>query len=372
MTSKEKHHKHPPMIRPISGNYHNQEWSIYGTTCGKIEAFFNNIREALIDHSLLYVDADHNGDVAGSIYQVKEKQFSSSSTRVWNDYDDKLSGFDFDAVFINGNHYRASQQIVILDPNKKDSLERRKDQLTNIRFIIKTSTDQVIFPFIKERMNEETVVLDVDKMPLLIDEISTILLNKQPKLKALVLAGGKSQRMGKDKSLLSYYEGKPQQLYMAEMCQSLGIETVISKSLDFGEKKLEGFPVIKDRMSEMGPFGAIISAFLFDPKAAWLVVACDLPFLTKEQLTLLIDKRNSSKVATTFKRKSQKFPEPLITIYEPKAYLRFLQMMALGYSCPRKVIINSDVEVIETKEEHFLSNINTMTERNEVLSKLKN
>ena len=61
------------------------------------------------------------------------------------------------------------------------------------------------------------------------------------------------------------------------------------------------------------------------------------------------------------KGKNKQFVEPLITIYEPKAYPILLQYLAQGYSCPRKMLINSDVEIVEVDDD-FIRNINTPEE----------
>ena len=60
-------------------------------------------------------------------------------------------------------------------------------------------------------------------------------------------------------------------------------------------------------------------------------------------------------------KEKQRFVEPLITIYEPKAYPILLQYLAQGYSCPRKMLINSDVEIVEI-DDAFIRNINTPEE----------
>ena len=72
----------------------------------------------------------------------------------------------------------------------------------------------------------------------------------------------------------------------------------------------------------------------------------------------MLKHRNPSKVATTIKGKNKEFPEPLITIWEPKSYTLLLNYLALGYSCPRKVLINADVEIVEI-EDQYIRNINT-------------
>ena len=118
---------------------------------------------------------------------------------------------------------------------------------------------------------------------------------------------------------------------------------------------------ISDTFLNFGPFGGICSAFQKDPNTAWLVLATDVPFVNDELIKLLLEKRNPSKVATTIKGKGKEFVEPLITIYEPKAYPILLQYLAQGYSCPRKMLINSDVEIVEV-DDAFIRNVNTPEE----------
>jgi molybdopterin-guanine dinucleotide biosynthesis protein A len=118
----------------------------------------------------------------------------------------------------------------------------------------------------------------------------------------------------------------------------------------------------------MGPYGGILSAFMSDPEAAWLVVACDLPLIDASSINQLIEQRNPSRYATAFQSPKNEFPEPLITIWEPKSYMRLLEFMALGYSCPRKVLINSDVELLQAKDPMTLMNVNTPEDLEQVKS----
>ena len=83
--------------------------------------------------------------------------------------------------------------------------------------------------------------------------------------------------------------------------------------------------------------------------------------MNDEIIEQLLKRRNPSKVATAIKGKNKEFVEPLIAIYEPKAYPILLQYLAQGYSCPRKMLINSDVEIIEIDDD-FIRNINTPEE----------
>ena len=59
----------------------------------------------------------------------------------------------------------------------------------------------------------------------------------------------------------------------------------------------------------------------------------------------------------------------MITIYEPKSYSILLQYLAQGYSCPRKMLINSDVEIVEV-EDNLIRNINTPEEYEAAIKQL--
>ena len=104
--------------------------------------------------------------------------------------------------------------------------------------------------------------------------------------------------------------------------------------------------------------GGILSAQKTYPNVAWLVVACDLPFINTETLKDLIEGRNPFKDATCYLNPEKKWPEPLCTIYEPKSYTRLLQFLALGYSCPRKALFNSNINSLELSNKKALENIN--------------
>ena len=118
------------------------------------------------------------------------------------------------------------------------------------------------------------------------------------------------------------------------------------------------YELLEDKFVGLGPFGAIVSAFQKNPNIAWLVVACDLPLLDEDSLQFLVENRNASQLATAFHNPETNFPEPLITIWEPKSYQVLLQFLAQGYSCPRKVLINSEIELLQLEDSKVLMNVN--------------
>ncbi|MBM7420261.1 MULTISPECIES: NTP transferase domain-containing protein [Chryseobacterium] len=192
-----------------------------------------------------------------------------------------------------------------------------------------------------------------------------------PKLNGLVLAGGKSQRMGTAKDLLNWH-GKEQRYFAADLLATFCEEVFISCR----ENQLENFDThynaLTDTFLNMGPFGGILSALRSDREKAWLVVACDLPLLDEKSLKVLIENRNTEKVATTYESPFDGLPEPLITIWEPKSYPLLLDFLGIGNTCPRKVLINSDTLILKPNNPDALMNVNTPEDAKKVKSILKN
>lgn len=179
------------------------------------------------------------------------------------------------------------------------------------------------------------------------------------KLKALILTGGKSSRMGKDKGAIEYH-GKSQVSFLYDLLKDQVDETYIScRSEQKGERHLEGFPLIEDSVEVFGPSAGILSAFKKDPQASWLVLAVDMPFVNGSTITELIKKRNHKKMATCFHNGEKKWPEPLCAIYEPSIVKNIQHYVELGKPCPRKVLMNSDIELLVPLEERVLQNANT-------------
>ena len=133
----------------------------------------------------------------------------------------------------------------------------------------------------------------------------------------------------------------------------------------------QGFRTIADRMLDLGPLGGIASAFMSNPNTAWLVLASDVPFLDREILEELLAHRSAVHTATAFQSPFDQFPEPLIAIWEPKAFPMIMSFIGLGYSCPRKVLIQTEAKMIISSKPEKLENVNTPEELEEALELLK-
>ncbi|GGG94295.1 molybdenum cofactor guanylyltransferase [Polaribacter pacificus] len=356
-----KHTKHTNLERRDNDLFAPNEISFVGANCNSISDLVKAISQKLPRYKLAYFDASHAKDVQET--NVSEFVFHHrgnlqvSTTSPVNTYLQRLQFSQFDCIFINGNHYKAAKQILILDPQKEASVLKRLDQLDRIQFVIKLNKDTEYFSFLEKKFPKikNLICYTIDEVDKISHQIDQLIQEKIAPVKGLVLVGGKSTRMGKDKSTLDYF-GKPQKQAAKELLVSNNLETYYSV-----QKQTDKADEISDTFLNLGPFGGICSAFQKNPNVAWLVLATDLPFVDSKLIQLLLQKRNPSKVATAIKGKGNQFVEPLITIYEPKAYPLLLQYLAQGYSCPRKMLINSDVEIVEV-DAAFIRNVNTPEE----------
>lgn len=188
-------------------------------------------------------------------------------------------------------------------------------------------------------------------------------------LKGLVLCGGFSTRMQEDKSSI-YYHGMPQWQYLVHLLQSLLPEVYIScrteQTADFS-----GYPqLIPDSVPYGGPSAGLLSAHALQPETAWLVIACDLPLLSRQSLELLIQSRDTGKAASTFISPVNQLPEPLIAIWEPMGLNALVENVKAGKNCPRKTMLNSDIAVFSNPYAVEQFNANTPEEKAEALRDL--
>ena len=357
-----KHTKHTALIKPLGGAYHTNEWALIGAPCGIINQFAADLASELSARLKVgYIDSSHQEITVDHPYEVyyhdKQAYAQVDTHTAFAQKQNKKHFAGLDVLLINGNHFTGDKQIVFINDKKKDSLHRKLERLTDVRMIIVGSADQEVYDFIKPYISDQVKIFTLADVQQVGQTIMTDQEDSIAPLLGLVLAGGKSLRMGSDKGALDYH-GKPQREYEADLLSGLCDEVYLS----FNEKQEDAnssqYSSIKDTFTGLGPYGAILSAFRERPNNAWLTIACDLPLLNQTSLEMLVQQRNPSKLATCYHNPDTQFPEPLITIWEPRAYPVLLEFLSQGYSCPRKVLINTDIEEIHVEEVAFMENVN--------------
>jgi molybdopterin-guanine dinucleotide biosynthesis protein A len=189
-------------------------------------------------------------------------------------------------------------------------------------------------------------------------------------LNGLVLAGGKSRRMGQDKTTLKWFD-REHRYYVADLLQMFCAEVFIGCSEERMTLIDPAYPVITDRINDAGPAGSIYSALLERPDAAWLVLACDLPLLDMHTLKVLTSARDREKIATAFRSPHDGLPEPLAAIWEPAALEHLANALQQGVRCPRKVLLNAEIKLTDAPDPRALMNVNTPEQKEEAEKFLK-
>ncbi|MEZ4810933.1 MAG: NTP transferase domain-containing protein [Allomuricauda sp.] len=191
-----------------------------------------------------------------------------------------------------------------------------------------------------------------------------------PKLYGLVLAGGKSTRMGSDKGLLTYHD-VPQQEHLYFLLEQICDAVFLSVRKEQRQSIPERFNLIVDKDEYRGPFNGMLSAHAEHTEVAWLVLACDLPLMDREALEKLVEQRDATKSATSFATKKTGLPEPLITIWEPKGLKKAMEYLKTSESsCPRKFLINSEIRLVFPEQDEVLYNANSVSDYEFIKSKI--
>ena len=182
-------------------------------------------------------------------------------------------------------------------------------------------------------------------------------------LKALLLVGGKSRRMGTDKAAL-VFDG--QTLLERTLATITPHVPEFFLSVAHGDQRND-YPTIPDLTPNPGPLGGIQAAFTKYPDTAWLVIACDLPLFDQKTLTYLLENTDPTQAATCFLNRLDHRAEPLCTLYQPAAAQALADYLAADRRCARKFLESLSPQTFELPQPLALDNAN----RPEQLHELK-
>jgi molybdopterin-guanine dinucleotide biosynthesis protein A len=184
------------------------------------------------------------------------------------------------------------------------------------------------------------------------------------KINGLILAGGRSRRMGHDKSLIAFHN-KPQREYLFDLLNTLCDQVYTScKKSDEVPPSLNPLP---DQFEIESPINGILSAFNQNSATAWLTVPVDMPEVNQETLNYLIKHRSSNHIATCFFDSEGKNPEPLLTLWEPQSASLLKEFYDAGNISPRDFLKHSNVNIISVADARALRNINSPDELDDFL-----
>lgn len=148
---------------------------------------------------------------------------------------------------------------------------------------------------------------------------------------AVILAGGRSRRMGSNKALMTI-GGRP--LIQIVIERALPLTQRILISSDEGEEyRLLGFPVVPDRYRDHGPLAGLHAAMHHEHASLYLALACDLPGVPTPLLEHLVACAEGYDAAIP--RSRDGLAHPLCAVYRRSCLSRIEDALEHG---ARKVI----------------------------------
>ena len=179
-------------------------------------------------------------------------------------------------------------------------------------------------------------------------------------VEGLLLIGGKSKRMGRDKGKLAY-KGISQRLYGYALLEAVCGKAHFSCNQKQAEE-LKDFSCIIDQYPGQGPLGGILSAFEQRPQTSFLVLACDMPKVVLENLHNLLTQRNHTTLATVMQHPLSGRVEPLFAIWEYGVYPTLQAYWQKGDRSPTDFLDQVPVQRVFPNSPEILENINTYQE----------
>lgn len=180
----------------------------------------------------------------------------------------------------------------------------------------------------------------------------------------IILAGGKSSRMGEDKGLIPI-NGKSMISHIIDAMSSVVSNIIIiSNNKEYEQFGLKVYP---DIVKEKGPVGGIYTGLYHTNTDLNLCVSCDVPFITTSFLSwLLLQSKNNLVTVPFYKNRTHQ----LIGVYKKQALNVFKKSLDSNQLKLRLVNNELNCKIISVNEreayfsEKIFDNINTRVELN--------
>ncbi|OHE99903.1 molybdenum cofactor biosynthesis protein C [Colletotrichum orchidophilum] len=235
-----------------------------------------------------------------------------------------------------------------------------------------------------------------------------------PAMRPLLLAGGKSTRMGTPKHLLRMPDGTPlyqrqlqllrnifpePQTIFISLAQESETDEFLGELLSQAATTADQSPgtedgntapapappmiqVLRDHHPQnvdakssptggQGPAAGLLAAYRYDAWAYWVVLACDYPLVPAEAFYHLSVKRDA--VPVTCFRTAQGNCEPLLAIWAPPALSRLAERVGRGHPQPEETARELDGLMIDAPPgcEWWLTNVKTTEEWVKAMEEMK-
>ncbi len=178
----------------------------------------------------------------------------------------------------------------------------------------------------------------------------------------ILLAGGKSSRMGRDKASLPMLGSSLLQLQL-DKARLLGADDIL---ISGGQEYIPGTRAIPDILPERGPLGGLHACLAAAKHPACVVLTVDMPLLPVPILRELLERHQDAEL--TLAQHGEKW-EPLVGVYASCLHARIAPMIGHGGAPVLRLIEASAHQFIPLKSDEILwANCNTPQDFEKMLS----
>jgi molybdopterin-guanine dinucleotide biosynthesis protein A len=182
-------------------------------------------------------------------------------------------------------------------------------------------------------------------------------MNNRKDITAIILAGGKSSRMGTDKGVVDLHGRAMVSHVIAAVNSFTDRIIIIANNNNYTQF---GYPVFTDLIKDKGPMGGIVTGLHYSDTEFNLLLSCDIPFVSAGLLQKLADYTRSTAIVIA---ETENGLEPLCGRYHKNCAAEFRSSINAEILSVRKAISALNFETIKT-DSTDLVNINTPAELN--------
>jgi len=195
--------------------------------------------------------------------------------------------------------------------------------------------------------------------------------HSQRPVKAGLLIGGKSLRMGMPKALLKI-KGRTMAARSFDMLSAVSEKTVLLGS-GLIPRSLHAADRLADLPDVHGPLAGMLSAFRWAPDSAWIISSVDMPLMNKEAWEWLLSQRKPGAWAVLPKIRGSRGVETTGAVYEPMIFEHAESLAAEGIASLQEIAKHGKVitPVIPESLSLAWSNVNTPGEWKKILCHAK-
>ncbi len=161
------------------------------------------------------------------------------------------------------------------------------------------------------------------------------------KITGIILAGGKSSRMGQDKGLMML-DGRPMVQHIINVVKLLVDEIIIIANNT--EYRKFDLPVYEDLIKDQGPLAGIYSGLNYSKSEKNIILSCDAPFVSKELISYLI--KNGANHDVTIPKYDNKTHQ-LIGVYSKSCLATIKSELDKGQRKIKKALSKVNLNIVD-------------------------